>query len=218
MGFRSAFNFVPERYAVSSQLRQELVQRGFEVAVHGLKHDGKLFLSREKWPDHAGRINHYLKDWGSVGFVSPSMHRNLEWMHDIHIDYDASTFDTDPFEPQSEGIKTIYPVWLSGRNGQHGYVELPYTLSQDFTLFVLMKEKNIDIWKRKLDWIVEKGGMALFITHPDYMNYSNSCCKMDEYPMQFYKDFLDYVRNKYDGQYWHALPREMARFWKEEMV
>jgi hypothetical protein len=32
-----------------------------------------------------------------------------------------------------------------------------------------MGEKTISIWKKKLDWIVEKGGMALLITHPDYM-------------------------------------------------
>jgi hypothetical protein len=47
-----------------------------------------------------------------------------------------------------------------------GYVELPYPLPQDFTLFTVMREKDIDIWKKKLDWIVEKGGMALLITHP----------------------------------------------------
>jgi hypothetical protein len=50
-----------------------------------------------------------------------------------------------------------------------GYVELPYTLPQDFTLFTVMREKDIDIWKKKLDWIVEKGGMALLITHPVYL-------------------------------------------------
>jgi hypothetical protein len=71
MGFRSLFNFVPERYAVSSELLQDLVRRGFEW-VHGLKHDGKLFLSREKWAQDAIRINHYLKEWNSVRFVSPS--------------------------------------------------------------------------------------------------------------------------------------------------
>jgi hypothetical protein len=67
MGFRSLFNFVPERYAVSSELRQELVNRGFEVGVHGLKHDGKLFLSKEKWPQYALRINHYLQDGSPSG-------------------------------------------------------------------------------------------------------------------------------------------------------
>jgi predicted deacetylase len=39
MGFRSSFNFVPERYKVSPELRDCLVKKGFEVGVHGLKHD-----------------------------------------------------------------------------------------------------------------------------------------------------------------------------------
>src|ERR1700733_11306011 len=35
LGFRSSFNFIPEgEYRVSSGLRDELVQNGFEVGVH----------------------------------------------------------------------------------------------------------------------------------------------------------------------------------------
>jgi hypothetical protein len=48
---------------------------------------------------------------------------------------------------------------------------LPYTLVQDFNLFKILREPNIDIWKRKLDWIAERGGMALINTHPDYMGF-----------------------------------------------
>jgi len=218
MGFRSAFNFVPERYAVSAELRQYLVNRGFEVGVHGLKHDGKLFLSRGKWHHNAFRINQYLREWNSVGFVSPSTHRKLDRMHDLDIEYDASTFDTDPFEPQPDGMTTIFPFWIQGNNGQKGYVELPYTLPQDFTLFILMKQQNIDIWKRKLDWIVEKGGMVLLITHPDYMNFGNDHTRIEEYHLELYQELLDYIKSKYEGQYWHALPWEMAQFWKRKMV
>ena len=217
MGFRSVFNFVPERYNVSPELRHDLVKSGFEIGVHGLKHDGKLFLSRKRFNQHAIRINQYLKEWKSVGFVSPSMHRNLDWMHELNIDYDASTFDTDPFEPQSDGMATIFPFIVHGNNGHRGYVELPYTLPQDFTLFVIMKEKNIDVWKKKLDWIAENGGMALLITHPDYMNGNNGGCTIEEYPMNHYKEFLDYAKRNYENQYWNPLPKEIAHFWKEKM-
>lgn len=216
--FRSSFNFVPERYSVSPELRQELVKGGFEVGVHGLRHDGKLFLSKKKFTEQAVRINQYLKDWKSVGFVSPSMHRNLAWMHELNIEYDASTFDTDPFEPEPDGVDSIFPFMVQGNhNGDRGYIELPYTLPQDFTLYILMKEKNIDIWKKKLDWIVEKGGMALLITHPDYMNFSKRKCRLDEYPAEFYSELLNYVKTKYTNQYWNPLPREMARFWRERI-
>lgn len=47
MGFRSSFNFVPERYKVSPQLRQYLSDNGFEVGVHGLKHDGLMYFSKK---------------------------------------------------------------------------------------------------------------------------------------------------------------------------
>jgi len=218
MGFRSSFNFVPERYNVSPDLRHDLVQRGFEVLVHGLKHDGKLFLSRERFRKQAIKINKYLKEWQCNGFVSPSMICKINWLHDLTIDYDTSTFDTDPFEPEPNGVGVIFPYWVQNGYTNKGFVELPYTLPQDFTLFVLMKEKNIDIWKRKLDWIVAKGGMALLITHPDYMNGKNAKCDIEEYPIAFYEELLDYIKSKYGGQYWHALPKEVARFWKEKMV
>jgi hypothetical protein len=213
LGFRSSFYFVPKRYEVSSELRNDLVRNGFEVGVHGLYHDGKLYTSRHMFQERAKEINQYLHEWPSVGFRSPSMHHNLDWIHDLNIEYDASTFDTDPFEPQPDGVGTIFPFWVDGNSKQKGYMELPYTLSQDFTLFVLMQEGNIDIWIRKLDWIVKQGGMALLNTHPDYMNFDGRLLDIEEYPVRLYAEFLRYVKDKYEGQYWHALPREMARFW-----
>ena len=218
LGFRSSFNFVPERYRVDPGLRHNLTDKGFEVGVHGLNHDGKLYESRKTFQRRAVKINEYLKEWNAVGFRSPSMHHNLKWIHDLDIEYDASTFDTDPFEPQSDGVSTIFPFWVSKGDSDNGYVELPYTLPQDFTLFVLMREKNIDIWKQKLDWIAEHGGMALVNTHPDYMNFHGGKLGIEEYPADYYREFLKYVKDKYEGQYWHVLPRDMARFWKKDVM
>jgi hypothetical protein len=214
LGFRSSFNFVPERYAVSPELRQCLSQGGFEVGVHGLLHDGKLYSSREIFLHRAKRINRYLEQWQAVGFRSPAMHHNLKWIHDLNIEYDASTFDTDPFEPQSDGMGTIFPFAVRGNAVQKNYVELPYTLPQDFTLFVLMKEKTIDIWKRKLAWICENGGMALVNTHPDYMCFEGGNPGPFEYSCEHYEGFLEYIRKEHENQYWHVLPRDMARFWE----
>jgi hypothetical protein len=214
MGFQSSFGFVPERYVADAELRHFLVGNGFEITVHDLLHDGKLYRSRQVFQERSKRINQYLREWNAVGFRSGSMHSKLDWLHNLDIEYDSSTFDTDPFEPQPDGIATIFPFLVYGNNGQRGYVELPYTIPQDFTLFVLMKEKNINIWKKKLDWIAEKGGMALLTAHPDYMNCRKSKCANEEYPIEFYEEFLDYIKDRYEGQYWNPLPREMARFWK----
>jgi hypothetical protein len=213
-GFRSSFNFVPEGYKVLAELRHYLAQNEFEVGVHDLTHDGKLYRSRNIFNKRAVRINHYLKEWESVGFRSGAMHHNLSWIHDLNIEYDSSTFDTDPFEPQPEGVRGIFPFWVPGKSGPNGYVELPYTLPQDFTLFVVMQEQSIDIWKHKFDWIAKNGGMALVITHPDYMNFDGKKQWIEEYPVEYYIELLEYIKcSKFEGQYWHVLPKDVARFW-----
>jgi peptidoglycan/xylan/chitin deacetylase (PgdA/CDA1 family) len=215
LGFKSSFNFVPEEYSVSSNLRDSLTQNGYEVGLHGLNHYQNPFKSKKIFQKQVSRINHYLHEWESVGFRAPCMYHNLDWIHDLNIEYDASTFDTDPFEPQPDGMGTIFPFWVQKSGANKGYVELPYTLPQDFTLFVLMQEKNINIWKKKLNWIVENGGMALLITHPDYMNFGGEKLGKEEYSVECYEEFLNYIKLNYEGQYWHVLPKEIARFWSE---
>ena len=217
MGFSSSFNFVPERYNVSASLRSTLTERGFEVGIHGLVHDGKLYESEKIFDERAFRINKYINDWGISGFRSPAMHHKLEWIQKLQIKYDASTFDTDPFEPQSDGVRTIFPFWVNRDPSKRGYLELPYTLPQDFTLFILMKEKNIDIWIKKLDWLADKGGMALINTHPDYMSFTRKSNGIEDYPVKYYEEFLDYAKTRHEGQYWHALPEEINRFWLSEI-
>ena len=222
LGFRSSFSFVAERYFTPVSLREDLKRKGFGISVHGLKHDGKLFWSKKIFSERAKKINSYLEKWETKGFTSPSMHRKLDWMHELKIDYSTSTFDTDPFEPQPEGTKTIFPFLVENcarKNGikKSGFVELSYTLPQDSTLFILMQEKNIDIWKKKLDWIAEKGGLALLNTHPDYMCF-NGKTALETYPAQFYIEFTKYVKKRYFGLYWHALSSEVAGFWRNLIV
>src|SRR5205823_3658557 len=145
-----------------------------------------------------------------LGFRSAFMFHDLPWLQDLNILYDASTFDTDPFEPQPDGVNTIFPFWIS-RNDGSGYVELPYTLPQDSTLFLVFQEPSIDIWKRKLDWVAQHGGMALVNVHPDYMNFDGRRRSL-EYGAQLYQDFLEHVAKRYRHQCWFALPRDVARY------
>ena len=211
-GVRSSFNFVPEgEYRVSEATRRTLERAGFEVGVHGLEHDGKLYSSKATFTRKAVRINDYLHQWGASGFRSPLMQHRLDWLHQLDVEYDCSTFDIDPFEPEPDGVGTIFPFWVPGPNGS-GFVELPYSLPQDFTLFVVLRERNIDIWKRKLDWVAANGGMALLTTHPDYMSFEGKPAR-DEYPVSHYEEFLRYAREKYDGQFWVAKTGEVSRFY-----
>jgi glycosyltransferase involved in cell wall biosynthesis len=250
-GFRSSFNFIPEGdYVVPRDLRAWLVDRGFEIGVHDLHHDGKLYSDKKSFLTKAERINYYLRDWNAVGFRSAFMLHNYNWLHALNVAYDASSFDTDPFEPQPDGVNTIFPFWVPRRssadpNGllsadvvgeqrdprsainhspslnsrpstliqpRSGYVELPYTLPQDSTLFKFLQLRNIDVWKRKLDWIVEKKGMALLNLHPDYVSFDHSSRSRTEFSIQRYREFLGYLNARYHEDAWKALPYEVADF------
>jgi glycosyltransferase involved in cell wall biosynthesis/peptidoglycan/xylan/chitin deacetylase (PgdA/CDA1 family) len=213
LGFKSSFNLIPEgEYKVADGLREELVKAGFEVGVHDYRHDGTLFRSKEDFLAQSDGINRYLAEWDAVGFRAGFMFHNLKWLRRLNAKYDSSTFDVDPFEPQPAGIQTIFPFWVEGSDGHEGYIELPYTLVQDSTLFLLLREQTIAIWKRKLDWVAKHGGMVLLNVHPDYMDFTGGQMKWDGYPARLYAELLEYIRTEYAGQYWQPLPREVANF------
>ena len=198
MGFRSSFNFVPERYRVDHGLIASLRKRGFEVGVHDLKHDGKLFASRERFLRRAERINQHLRHLEATGFRAAFMHRNPEWMQALDIEYDLSFFDTDPIEPVPGGTMSIWPFQL-GR-----FVELPYTLVQDYTLTAVLGERTPRLWTNKAAFIAEQLGMALVNTHPDYLLSGDT--------KRIYMTFLAEIRRS--GGFWNALPGEVVRWWR----
>src|SRR6266550_2893072 len=230
LGFRSCFNFIPAgQYAVPSELREELASEGFEIGVHDLHHDGRLYRTWRGFVGKAKQINEYLADWNAEGFRSGFMLHKLDWLHQLTIRYDMSTFDTDPFEPQPEGRHTIFPFFIARPQTNHqtndsreGYLELPYTLPQDSTLFLLLRHETSEVWIRKLDWIAKHGGMALLDTHPDYMAFQQPADASIEYPVERYREFLQYVHDKYAEACWHALPREVAShvldMWNTQLV
>jgi hypothetical protein len=217
-GFRSCFNFVPERYAVSAEVRALLATHGFEVGVHGLNHDGRLYLSRAIFDRRAPKINRYLRAWRAVGFASPASHHQLAWNHALEIEYDSSTFDSDPFEGEPDPARTIFPMWVPGDSPSAGYVELPFTFAQDFEIFILLRQQTTDLWQRKLAWLAEKGGLALLIAHPDYMCFSGGRPGFQQYPVDYYRQFLSHIRTEYAGRYWQALPREVAHYYRQAVV
>ena len=199
LGFRSSFNFIPERYPLDWALLTELRERGFEVGLHGLKHDGKLFDTHSKFMRRARRINSYLEALGAVGFRAPLTHRNPEWMQALNVEYDLSFFDTDPFEPIPGGTMSIWPFML-GR-----FVELPYTLVQDYTLIEVLGETTPKLWLDKVRFIEQYHGMALVNAHPD--------CLLSNVGWQVYAEFLEWLKDAADAC-WHALARDAAAWWR----
>lgn len=197
-GFRSSFNFVPERYPLDYRLMDELRERGFEIGVHGLKHDGKDFRTHREFMRRAQRINRHLHDFGAVGFRAPLTHRHPGWMQALDIDYDLSFFDSDPYEPMPGGTMSLWPFMIGK------FLELPYTLVQDYTLTAVLKETTPRVWLDKVDFIRAYSGLALVNTHPDYLR--------NPVTWGVYEDFLRTMRERDD--YWHALPRAVSAWWR----
>ena len=192
-GFRSSISFVGDTYTVPDSLLREVREAGFEVALHGWRHDGRLFESRARFDRRLPGMNARLRQWGAVGFRSPMTHRVPSWMQGLEVEWDSSFFDTDPFEPMPGGVMTIWP-YVMGR-----FVELPYTLPQDHTLIETLGETSPRIWLEKLDFLAGHGGMALVNTHPDYL------CRGR---LALYEEFLDELARR--PGHWHALPRDVA--------
>jgi hypothetical protein len=200
-GFRYSFNFVPDSYPLDHGLIEELRMRGFEIGVHGLRHDGKLYHSRAEFMRRAERINQHLRELDAVGFRSPLMMRNPEWMQALQVEYDLSFFDTDPHEPIPGGTMSIWPFTIGH------FIELPYTLVQDSTLTIVLGETTPRVWLEKVDFIEKYHGMVLLNAHPDYLSQPAI--------RRVYVDFLHAMKDR--GGHWHALPRDVARWWRARL-
>ncbi len=197
-GFVSSWNFVAEWYPIDDGVFDYVRARGGEIGLHAVKHDCKLFGSREQFERELPAIHRYLADWEVEGFRSPATHRNPDWMPELGARYDSSFPDTDPFEPQAGGCCSILPFFLDD------LVELPITLTQDHTLWEILCEDTIDLWTRKSDWLIENGGLINLITHPDYLDTPAR--------LRMYEEFIVYLSEQQDG--WNALPREVAAWWR----
>lgn len=126
------------------------------------------------------------------------VHRELSWMQQIEMDYDASCFDIDPYQAMPGGVGGVWP-FLCGK-----FVELPYTLPQDHTLLTLDRLSH-EVWIEKYELVRKLRGMALLITHPDYLITEKS---LDEY-----RQFLAFVAA--DTKAFRCLPHEVARWWRQ---
>ncbi len=196
LGFRSSWNIVPYKYKMDDGLIDDIKQRGHEFAIHGYNHDGRLFQSKEMFDSRVPFINRAIERYGAVGFRAPMVHRNLQWMQQLNIEYDASCFDVDPFQAMPGGVGGIWPFAVGK------FIELPYTMPQDHTLFVSLGETTDRIWREKLKFIQRYHGMALMLTHPDYLDSPSQ--------LRIYSDFLRWLRDNTGP--WHVLPQEVSRW------
>src|SRR5215510_2710337 len=145
-GIKSSFQIVPEkRYAVPDSYLQSIRDRGCEVNVQGLDHDGDLFQKRKPFLQSAKKINEYDQQYNARGFRSPVLYRNVEWFRELRFSYDMSVPNVARLEAQRGGCCTIMPYPLPG-----GMTELPVTMAEDYTLFNILTDYSTTLWKRQM--------------------------------------------------------------------
>lgn len=202
-GFRSVWNFVPKRYKIDKNILDKLQENGFEVGVHGLYHDGKLFQSKDEFLKRAEEINNYLQEWNSVGFRSPSAMRKIDWISEnININYDTSCPTTELYGAQPGGCCSVFPFIYGNM------VELPITLQQDHTLLETLRitpEQMVKQWLETIQVIKKLNGLVLLIVHPDYL--------LSKERLLAYEKFLQIMKGDFDC--WNALPRDAANWWQD---
>ncbi len=202
-GIYSAFQVVPEnRYAVPKTFLESITRRGFEVNVHDLKHDGRLYADHSEFLRRAKRINQYVRDFGAEGFRSGILYRNADWFGAFEFLYDMSLPNVAHLDPQRGGCCSVLPFFIGK------IIELPVTCTQDYTLFQILKDFSLGLWMRQIARIRTDHGLISFIIHPDYIT--------DQRAQETYKALLDYLHKlRKEGGIWTALPRDVANWWRQ---
>jgi hypothetical protein len=201
-GIPASFQVIPEqRYKVSADYVAEIKERGFEFNIHDLNHDGNLYREHREFLRRAATINEYAKKYGALGFRSGAMYRNLDWYDAFKFSYDMSLPNVAHLEPKRGGCCTVMPFYVGD------IIELPLTTTQDYSLFHILSDYSIELWKKQLAMIRERNGLMSFIAHPDYLT--------DRTTRGVYELLLRYLREMINkDRIWSALPREVDQWWR----
>ena len=202
-GFRSSFQIIPEgRYAVSPEFLTGFRDRGFELCVQDFNHDGRLFDDLREFRRRAALINRFAREHHARGFRSAVLYRNPEWFEFLDFSFDMSMPNVAHLDPQRGGCCTVTPYFIGDM------VELPLTTTQDYTLFHILKQRSVDLWKLQIEIVLAKNGLITLLVHPDYI--------IEAGLRAVYKHLLaTLVELRAHKQLWFALPSEIAEWWRK---
>jgi hypothetical protein len=202
-GIKASFQIVPEeRYHVSMEFLASIRERGFEVVVHDLNHDGHLYSDRDQFLERAAKINSYGKQYRADGFRAAVLYRKPLWFDALKFSYDMSIPNVAHLDPQHGGCCTVMPFFIGN------VLELPVTTTQDYMLFHILDDYSTRLWERQIDLIMEKHGLISFIVHPDYI--------IKKRERAVYEQLLAHLadlREKKDV--WITTPGEVNRWWRQ---
>jgi hypothetical protein len=202
-GIRSAFQVVPEaRYSVQKSFLDSITGRAFELNIHDLKHDGRLYADHAEFLRRATRINNYVREYGAQGFRSGTIYRNADWFGAFDFSYDISLPNVAHLDAQRGGCCTVVPFFI-GR-----IVELPLTCTQDYTIFQILGDYSIDLWEKQIALVRKNHGLISFLVHADYV--------IEQRARETYRALLEFLaRLRTENIVWTALPRDVAEWWRQ---
>lgn len=200
---KSSFQIIPAaRYVADRKILLFIKERGFEVNIHDLKHDGHLFDSRKTFEASALQINEFAVRFQSKGFRAGALYRNQEWFDTFRFSYDMSVPNVGHLDPQPGGCCTVMPYFVGD------VLELPVTTIQDYSLFNILETYSLDLWNAQIDQIMQQHGLISFIVHPDYLDKPEAKAA---YSALLYK--LATLRA--EAGLWIALPGEVDEWWRQ---
>ena len=201
-GIKSSIQLVPEgSYKVSTLFIQDIRDRGFEVNIQDLNHDGHLFRNRKEFLRRARKINEYGKAYNARGFRAAVLYRNLDWFNSLDFSFDMSVPNVAHLDPQRGGCCTVMPYFVGD------ILEIPVTTTQDYMLFHVLNDYSVDLWKAQTELIMQKNGLISFIVHPDYITEVKA--------QGVYRDLLGFLRQLgREKRIWFAVAGEVDDWWR----
>ena len=201
-GIKSSFQIIPEsRYPVEPEFLAGFRNRGFEVNVHDLNHDGKLFLNEREFVRRVAAVNRYGQEFGAAGFRAGAMYRDQRWYHALDFQYDMTVPNVAHLEAQRGGCCTVLPYFI-GR-----LLELPLTTAQDYSLFLLLRDTAFEVWQRQIELVRQQHGLISILVHPDYIR--------ERWAQQIYLRLLQHLALLRDQcNVWIAKPGEVNTWWR----
>ncbi|MGI9101575.1 MAG: hypothetical protein ACR2IF_03935 [Terriglobales bacterium] len=202
-GMKASFQIIPEqRYRATGAQLDAIRRRGFEVNVHDLNHDGKLFRDRAVFESRVDRLNSYGERFRAAGFRSGALYRNQSWFRELKFAYDMSVPNVAHLDPQHGGCCTLLPFFIGN------VVEIPVTAIQDYSLFHILQDYSTELWQRQLSTIVAQHGVINVIAHPDYL--------LELRARSVYQALLAYMAGLRDKNgVWTPLPGEVNTWWRQ---
>jgi hypothetical protein len=202
LNVKASFQIVPEeRYAVTAEFLDAIRQRGCEIVVQDLNHDGKLFDEKQEFLRRLALIHRYAAEFGARGFRAAVLYRKPEWFGELKFSFDMSMPNVAHLDPQRGGCCTVMPYFIGE------VLEVPLTTLQDYMLFHVLGERSIDLWKTQVKMILAKNGLVSFIIHPDYITARDT--------RSVYEGLLRWLADLREQQsLWFTLPSEIDSWWR----